>query len=183
MNRRLTDLTGKHLDRQTTAPVVPAEQLLAGTAAAALGAGMALMYFLDPDRGRGRRAQTVDRIAGLFRQAGRRTEQVARRATAEAYGIGQHVRHIGPDRDEPENDAVLAHKVESVLFRDPQIDKGRIDINAENGTVVLRGIAETPERIHEIEGRVKAIDGVRDVENLLHLPNTPAPTRIEAPVH
>jgi hyperosmotically inducible periplasmic protein len=155
-------------------------QLVVGSVTAALGAGMAAMYFFDPDRGRSRRAQTVDRIGSTLRRGGRRAGQAARRASAEAYGLSQQVRHMGPDAGVPENDAVLSHKVETVLFRDPGIDKGRININAEDGVVVLRGTAESPERIRDIEDRVRAIDGVKDVRSRLHLPETPAPGRPEA---
>jgi osmotically-inducible protein OsmY len=76
----------------------------------------------------------------------------------------------------PENDAVLVSKVESEVFGDPDIPKGGISINAENGIVVLRGQVEDPEQIRRLEQAVGKIDGVLGVENLLHLPGTPAPT-------
>ena len=41
--------------------------------------------------------------------------------------------------------------------------------------VVLRGEAQTPELIDELVARARSVQGVRDVENLLHLPNAPAP--------
>ena len=179
MNERIVDEAGQRLDRAARPRSQP-WQVIAGSAAAAVGAGLAMMYFFDPERGRSRRAQTADRVTSSLRRAGRRAGQAARRASAEAYGFSQQVRHMGPDAGLPENDAVLAHKVETVLFRDPSIDKGRININAEDGVVVLRGTAETPERLREIEDRVRAIDGVRDVRSRLHLPDTPAPGRPEA---
>jgi osmotically-inducible protein OsmY len=76
---------------------------------------------------------------------------------------------------EPLDDAGLAHKVESVLFRDTHVPKGEISINAERGTVFLRGQVESPELIDELTKSVRKIVGVSEVVNLLHLPGTPAP--------
>lgn len=147
-------------------------RLLAGVGAV-LTAGMALMFFLDPRQGRGRRSQTVDRLSGVARRAARRSEQLGRAVAAQTYGVGQKIRHMGPDASPPEDDATLKQKVESILFRDPDVPKGDININAENGVIVLRGTARTPEQVNEIEKRVRAIDGVKNVESQLHLPNVP----------
>ena len=146
--------------------------IVAGLSAAAAAV---VTFFLDPDRGRGRRSQTIDRIGGLLRGAGRKARRVGRGARAETAGMVEAAQHVGADAGEPENDAVLAHKVESELFRDPAIPKGRMNINAENGVVVLRGTADSQAQIEDITNRVRAISGVRDVQNLLHLPDEPAP--------
>jgi osmotically-inducible protein OsmY len=69
----------------------------------------------------------------------------------------------------------LAHRVESELFRRVEVPKGQIDINAEDGAVFLRGVVERAEDIARIEEAARRIPGVRDVENLLHMPGTPAP--------
>jgi osmotically-inducible protein OsmY len=148
----------------------------AGAAAgAAVGAGLA--YLLDPDVGRRRRRLLQQRGAALAR---RRTRALARRARAAALRARGRARgllhrlHARPH--EPVDDVTLAHKVETVLFRDQAVPKGKISINAEGGSVFLRGEVERPELIHDLEERVRAIAGVRRVENLLHLPGTPAPT-------
>jgi len=78
-------------------------------------------------------------------------------------------------------DGALADKVESVLFSDPSVPKGKIDINAVGRDVYLRGEAKTPDMIKALERRARAIPEVNQVENLLHLPTTPAPTRADAP--
>jgi osmotically-inducible protein OsmY len=82
----------------------------------------------------------------------------------------QAMRH-SHDAHEPLDDATLAHKVESVLFRDPHVPKGRININAEHGVVVLRGEVEQPNELRDIERTVKDIDGVQGVRSLLHVAN------------
>jgi hypothetical protein len=75
------------------------------------------------------------------------------------------------------DDVSLARKVETVIFRDDAVAKGKIDVNAANGVVWLRGEAKTPEQIKLLEQQTLVIPEVTRVENLLHLPKTPAPTR------
>ena len=82
----------------------------------------------------------------------------------------------GREKPQPD-DVTLARKVETEIFRDSDIPKGRINVNAENGKVVLRGEVEQPEMIKDLEKRTKKVQGVQEVENLLHVPGTPAPTK------
>jgi osmotically-inducible protein OsmY len=76
---------------------------------------------------------------------------------------------------ESQDDVTLAHKVESIVFRDSRFPKGQISINAEQGEVSLRGEIDRPELIRDLVEAVRKVPGVRSVENLLHLPGTPAP--------
>jgi hypothetical protein len=140
--------------------------------AATMGAG--LMYFFDPDQGRRRRNMTRDRVAATFRGGVRSAERAGRAAGAEAYGWSQKATHLTPENPIPANDETLARKVESDLFRDPDVPKGRINVNVEDRMVVLRGELDRPEQINAIEAAVRKIPGVREVKNLLHLAGTPA---------
>ena len=70
-------------------------------------------------------------------------------------------------------DVALARK--TIIFRDAEVPKGAIIVDAVNGVVTLRGEADRPERIGELQRKAGAIPGVARVENLLHLPGTPAP--------
>jgi osmotically-inducible protein OsmY len=144
------------------------------SATVALAAGMLAMYFLDPRLGRGRRTQAADRMAATARRTARSAEQGGRRLSARAYGVAQQVRHRGGSAT-PADAVKLKHRVESEVFRDPDVPKGDILINAEEGTIILRGTARSPEQIGGIEDRVRAVEGVDDVRNLLHLPGMPAP--------
>ena len=49
-----------------------------------------------------------------------------------------------------------------------------VNVNVQNGIVQLRGEVQQPELIDELDRRVRAVQGVREVENLLHLPGTEA---------
>jgi hypothetical protein len=135
----------------------------------------AAVYFFDPQNGRRRRALARDRVPALFRRALRRSERAGRAAAGEASGLAAKAQHLREEEKAQPDDVTLAHKVESELFRDEEVPKGRININAENGKIVLRGEVERPELISELEERARGIQGVQDVENLLHLPGTPAP--------
>ena len=113
-------------------------------------------------------------LAATVRQTGRRAARTGHGVAAEAYGVTKKVQHL---KEEPKDydDATLARKVETELFRSADAPKGDIDVNVEHGVVVLRGEAQTPELIDELVSRAKNVQGVREVENLLHVPNTPAP--------
>ena len=65
--------------------------------------------------------------------------------------------------------------VESELFRDEQVPKGQINVNAENGKVYLRGEVGEAKMIRDLEQRARSVQGVHDVENLLHLPGAEVP--------
>jgi gas vesicle protein len=151
----------------------PGRFLAIGAIGAAIGAVLA--FLLDPQRGRSRRAQVVDRGAAMLRDASREVERRARRLTSTVEGkIGA----IGSSAGEPmPNDASLAMKVESELFRDPSVPKGAININVEQGVVVLRGEVPDPALGERLEHEARAIPGVWEVENLLHGPGEPAPAR------
>ncbi len=102
----------------------------------AAGFGAALAYFFDPDRGRTRRIRAKDQSLATFRRIGRRTQRLRRATGAETYGLWQKATHRTPAEPEPD-DATLAHKVESEVFGDPSVPKGKINVNAEDGVVVL----------------------------------------------
>jgi osmotically-inducible protein OsmY len=137
--------------------------------------GAALAYLIDPQNGRRRRALLRDKSAAYVRRSGSKTAQAGRAVAAEAHGVAQKAQHL---KEEPKeyDDATLAQKVQSEVFRDPDVPKGQINVNAEDGIVVLRGEVERPELMEELVERTRNVQGVREVQNLLHLPGTPAPT-------
>jgi osmotically-inducible protein OsmY len=137
-------------------------------ALAAGAAGAAAAFFLDPVSGKRRRHVARDWVAARVRGAGDRAARAGRTVGAEAFGVWQSATHqaeAGP----PENDSTLAHKVESEVFQDLDIPSGRINVNAEFGVITLRGTVDRPNQIGELERRARAVNGVRDVRNLVHL--------------
>jgi osmotically-inducible protein OsmY len=142
-----------------------------------VGLGAALTYFFDPEQGRRRRAMTRDRAAGFFRRRVRETGRLGRSASAQAEGLVQKAKHLEEEPKPQPDDVTLTRKVETEIFRDADIPKGQINVNAENGKVYLRGEVGEPELIKDLEKRARKVQGVQEVENLLHLPGTEAPTK------
>jgi BON domain len=138
-----------------------------------LGLGWLFGYLFDPRQGKRRRRVGSDWTLARLRRAWRRGERAQRYAVSTVAGKAQAVLHAQGGSGEPVDDATLAHKVQSIVFRDPHVPKGRISINAERGVVYLRG--EVPDRtlIDELVAKVREVQGVRDVESLLHLPGEP----------
>ena len=139
--------------------------------------GALLTYFFDPPNGRRRRALARDRIPAFFRSASRKAGDAGSAVTSEASAAKQKATHLKEEEKPQPDDVTLARKVETEIFRDADIPKGRINVNAENGKVVLRGEVEQPELIKDLEQRTKKVQGVQEVENLLHVPGAAAPTK------
>jgi osmotically-inducible protein OsmY len=139
-------------------------------------AAAALTYFLDPENGARRRNVARDRALALFRQGGRKASRAGRNVASEAYGLKQKAVHRREESKPQPDDVTLARKVETEIFRDADVPKGKINVNAENGKVVLRGEVADPSMIEDLEKAARKVKGVREVENLLHPAGSPAPT-------
>jgi hypothetical protein len=138
-------------------------------------AGAAVMFMADPERGRRRRTAARDRSAAMVRHGGRRLARFSRRMRASLYGLVQKARHLPHRPETPANDQMLTDRVLSQAFRDLDVPRGRINVNVEEGVVVLHGVLDQPEQIRKVEEAVKKVAGVRDVASYLHLPESPAP--------
>ena len=87
----------------------------------------------------------------FFRQKVGHPGRLGRIAKAQAFDAKQKVKHLNEaDKAQPD-DVTLARKVETEIFRDADVPKGQINVNAENGVVVLRGEVEEPELIRDLE--------------------------------
>jgi hyperosmotically inducible periplasmic protein len=139
--------------------------------------GASLMYVLDPDRGRRRRNMFRDQLAARFRRAVRGIRSMWRGAAADAYGVTHRMVHLVPRETDVADDETLRQRVESQLFRDRHVPRGRLNITAEHGMIILRGELDDPADIERLEDRVSRIHGVRGVHNLLHPIGTPAPNK------
>ena len=132
--------------------------------------GAALAYFLDPQQGARRRNMARDRVLAFFRRRGREVAGAGRAVAAEAYGLKQKATHL---REEPKSfdDQTLKAKVESEVFRPADAPKGDVSVNVEEGVVYLRGELGDASVIEDLERRVRSVQGVDRVENLLHTPS------------
>lgn len=144
----------------------PAPLPKAKIAAAGAFVGSLFMFLFDPSRGKGRRAKAWDMASGRARRARRKAEQAGRAAGAEMHGLREKMKHL---KEEPKtfDDATLKAKVETELFGDPSVPKGRININVEDGIVFLRGEVESDRLIKQLGAKTSRINGVEEVSNLL----------------
>ena len=136
--------------------------------------GALLAYFFDPQNGKRRRHLTVDRTAGFLRSGGRQAARTGRGVAAEAYGASRKVQHLKQESKDFD-DATLADKIRSEVFRDPDVPKGKLNVNVQNGVVQLRGEVPRADLIDELVAETRKVQGVRDVESLLHVPGAEAP--------
>ena len=127
-------------------------------------------------------SQAFDLALTPARLAGRAAAGIARAATG---GGSDRDTEAAPPAPPPRakdlDDVTIARKVESVIFRDRKVAKGKVDVNVADGVVWLRGEVKTQELIKELEAHAREVPEVNGVENLLHLPKTPAPSRTDTP--
>ena len=138
---------------------------------AAIGGGIA--YLVGP-QGRRRRNEAVDRAGAVARDAAEAATGAAQTVTQQAQDVAakaQHREEVTKEFD----DVTLARKVESEIFRDDDAPKGQVDINVQEGVVQLRGELDSQQLIDDLVGQTRQVQGVRDVENLLHVRGTEAP--------
>ncbi len=136
------------------------------------------MYFFDPQSGKRRRHVTRNRIAAFFRRSWRRTARTAHISAAYGSGLAKHAAHVREEQKPGMDDVTLARKVETEIFRDADVPKGQINVNAEDGIVFLRGEVGTAALQEKLERQAGRVQGVKDVRNLTHLPGQPAPMRV-----
>jgi osmotically-inducible protein OsmY len=137
--------------------------------------GAALAYFFDPDNGRRRRKILADKSAKYVRRAG----QQVRGAGTQARGLKEKATQLEEQEKPQPDDVTLARKVETEIFRDSDVPKGEINVNAEDGVVYLRGEVTQPDMIEDLETKARNVQGVLGVENLLHAPGQEAPAKPE----
>lgn len=125
--------------------------------------------------------QILQNGGGIVRDGVRLTDRLGRRVAGDAYGIVRQARHLRQAPKSEMDDVTLARKVESELFRSSRAAKATVNVNAVDGVVWLRGEVKRADQIRRLEEKTRSIPEVRGVENLLHLPKTPSPTRADSP--
>ncbi|HKN84959.1 MAG TPA: BON domain-containing protein [Pyrinomonadaceae bacterium] len=149
---------------------------------AGLGLGTGLMYLLDPNRGKRRRALLRDKCVWAARKTGEGFEVTARDLRNRSQGIITELQ--SRFSSEPVDDAVLVDRVRSKLGRIVS-HPSAIQVTSQNGNVTLAGpilAAEVPElltcvirvagvndvidnlEVHEEAGNHPALQGGRERE-------------------
>lgn len=142
-------------------------------------AGAALMYFLDPDRGEGRRAMARDRVNSVARRGAMNVERQTRYREGQVGGLMHQVRTRG-EEGPPADDIALKDRVESEVFGRRGFPKGKVNVEVIDGRARIDGELETQAEIDEVVDDVKSVSGVREVESYLHVKGTAAPNKAAA---
>jgi uncharacterized protein (DUF2267 family) len=112
----------------------------------------------------------------LVRHLARRTAARSRYAAGRARGLRYRLLRRGPSEDV--SDAVLVQRIRSSLGPlEKRLDLPHVHVTACNGSVTLHGVAATAEQAQQLEDAVRAVAGVKGLEDRLHLGLTPADTR------
>jgi osmotically-inducible protein OsmY len=131
--------------------------------------GATAAYFLDADR-----RSAVTGKAGAAASSGAATvASNARYAAGKAKGAASSVTP-SPTRLEDADDVTLARKVETEIFREPDVPKGDVSVDVQDGIAHLRGEVDD-EWSDRLAADARGVEGIKGVENLLHPPGTPAP--------
>jgi len=138
--------------------------------------GAVATFVLDPRAGRRRRALARDKVVHLGHSVDELISETIPRRVEYLSGVAAGARHrvmstVRPERSEmPDDDQFVTDRVMSIVFRDPDIPKGDINVNTVDGVVYLRGTVDDPRMVQEIESRVRQVEGVRDVVNVINRP-------------
>lgn len=128
-------------------------------------AGAAAVFLLDPEKGRSRRAELVQRSGAVMRRLQRTAERQAAYAASQASAVKEKATHMQVEDREPTPER-LKERVESQVFRDPGIPKGDINVNVERDAIVLRGHVPdeaTHQRLVQAAQRVPGVERVEDL--------------------
>ena len=129
--------------------------------AAAFAAGAALMYYLDPQSGRRRRALARERGLSAGHDAGRLVHGKSRHVLDRARGALARARSAF--EGEVPGDDVLRDRIRSGMGHVIE-HPGQVNVDVQQGYVVLRGHASI-EEIEDLTLRLSAMRGVLGVDN------------------
>jgi osmotically-inducible protein OsmY len=143
---------------------------------AAVGAGG--YFFLDPQHGKRRQNTARDKALKYARMGSQEAARRAEYAVGAAKGaVQEQVPGGGEKPAKSLNDAALARKVETEIFRPQDVPKGKVSVNVEDGVVYLRGEVDQQDMIDRLGEEARKVEGVQGVKNLLHVPGAPAPMK------
>jgi len=131
-----------------------------------LGLGAAVMYFLDPDAGRRRRALVRDQCARGGHALQDATEGAVQAAANRTRGYIKRAQLAVKGGDEYAEDWVLEARVRAAMGH-VVADLKDVAVRAENGVVILEGGAPSADA-QELVACARRVRGVRDVDNRLH---------------
>jgi predicted nucleic acid-binding protein len=137
-----------------------------------IGAGAA--YYLDPDRGRARRAELGEQVVSARKRRQSQVEADARYRDGEMQG--EAARAAGGGVFTPEDDIDIGQAAHAALTK-LELSTSDVKVDVVDGVATIRGQVGTAEDIDEVCRTVSTVTGVAEVRSYLHTPGTPAPNK------
>jgi gas vesicle protein len=128
-----------------------------------LGLGTAVMFLLDPNRGKRRRALIRDKVVWATRKTGEGLDAAAKDLNNRVQGIAHEVQ--SKFSSAPVTDDVLVDRVRAKLGRVVS-HPGAVEVTAQNGVVTLAGPILQSE-VSDLLNCVEAVRGLQEVHNKL----------------
>ena len=144
---------------------------LVGTAGLGAGVGAGLMYLLDPQGGRGRRAAARDKSVSALKQGGEAAARTSRRLGNKTKGLVARTGSKLRESDLADEGQKLLKKVQKVV-RATVSHPSAIDPILEAGRVHLHGLVLASE-VARLLAALEAVEGIDGVENRLELHESP----------
>lgn len=144
---------------------------LVGSAGLGAGVGAGLMYLLDPQEGRGRRAVARDKSVSALKQGSKAAAKTSRHLGNKTKGLVAEAGSKLRKSDLAEDGQKLLKKVQKAV-RASVSHPSAIDPILENGRVYLHGLVLASE-VAQLLAAIQAVKGVDDVENRLELHESP----------
>ena len=135
-----------------------------------IGLGAGAMYFLDPDRGKRRRADAGNKVRHLVNKTDDAIGKTSRDLANRFSGVIAEASSLLLPGGEVSNEVLVA-RVRSKLGRVVS-HPSPIEVAAEDGRVILRGPVLKNEKDHLLE-RVAAVKGVSSVDDKLQVYDAP----------
>jgi hypothetical protein len=135
------------------------------------------MFLLDPIAGRRRRALIRDKFVHVAHVAEKTATNTLPRKADYVSGFATGAYHrakdvIAPQQEPlPDQSEFITDRVMSIVFRDPRLPKGQVNVNTVDQVVYLRGHIDDQNLVDEIVERTRNVAGVKDVVNLINRPD------------
>ena len=163
----------------------------------------AVAYLFDPIAGSSRRSRLRERIAAL-RQRRTMPERMpplpvnmipaptSETATMSEEPSKQNVPDMPRERsgddvadasgDRSIDDAVIAGRIRLKVLGRPDLETGNLVVDVVRGVAFLRGDLTDSRQLEEVVNLTNAVPGVQQVQNFIHLPESPTTSTPAAPL-
>lgn len=131
--------------------------------------GGLIMYLVDPDRGRSRRARLADQAEARTKDVADAVSATARYQAGVVKGVAHDVADVFTSDESDYSDAELRQKVRSEVIGPTDLGDAEVEIDVRDGEVSVRGSLDDDKTRRRLIKAIEKIDGVRSVEDQLEV--------------